>query len=90
MFERIRSDFWYELLNAPVTVVSALIIALMILGCTFAPIVAPHTPFDPGTISILDNNLPPSWLPGGDARYLLGTDLQGRDVREDAETVDQS
>jgi len=80
MFERVKSDFWYELLNAPVTVVSAIIIIAMVLGCTFAPIVAPHTPFDPGTISILDNNLPPAWMPGGDARFLLGTDLQGRDV----------
>ncbi|MFD0860501.1 ABC transporter permease [Roseovarius aquimarinus] len=80
MFERIRSDFWYELLNAPVTVVSAIIIASMVIGCSFAPIFAPHTPFDPGTISILDNNLPPAWLPASDPRFLLGTDLQGRDV----------
>ena len=80
MFERLRSDFWYELLNAPVTVVSAVIIAVMIIGCTFAPIIAPHTPFDPATISIMDNNMPPAWVDGADPRFLLGTDLQGRDV----------
>lgn len=80
MFERIRSDFWYELLNSPVTVVSGILIALMIVGCTFAPIFAPHTPFDPATISIMDNNLPPAWADGADPRFLLGTDLQGRDV----------
>lgn len=80
MFERIRSDFWYELVNSPVTVVSAIIIAVMIIGCTFAPVFAPHTPFDPATISIMDNNMPPAWADGADPRFLLGTDLQGRDV----------
>jgi peptide/nickel transport system permease protein len=80
MFDRIRSDFWYELLNSPVTIVSAIIIVLMIIGCTFAPIFAPHTPFDPATISIMDNNMPPAWAEGADPRFLLGTDLQGRDV----------
>lgn len=80
MFDRIRSDFWYELLNSPVTIVSAIIIVLMIIGCTFAPIFAPHTPFDPATISIMDNNMPPAWSDGADPRFLLGTDLQGRDV----------
>lgn len=80
MFQKIRSDFWYELLNAPVTLVSLAIIAVMVIGCTFAPVFAPHTPFDPATISILDNNLPPAWKTGSDPRFLLGTDLQGRDV----------
>lgn len=80
MLEKIRSDFWFELLNAPVTVVSSIIILVMIITCTFAPIFAPHTPFDPATISIMDNNLPPAWQTGSDPRFLLGTDLQGRDV----------
>ncbi|WP_306152418.1 ABC transporter permease [Roseovarius sp. MMSF_3281] len=80
MLERIRSDFWYELLNSPVTLASAIVIALMVIGCSFAPVFAPHTPFDPATISILDNNLPPAWAAGGDPRFLFGTDLQGRDV----------
>lgn len=80
MFEKIKSDFWYELLNSPVTVLSGIVIVLIVIGCTFAPIIAPHTPFDPSTISILDNNLPPAWQAGSDQSFLLGTDLQGRDV----------
>ena len=80
MLEKIRSDFWYELLNSPVTVISAVIIGMMVIGCTFAPVFAPHTPFDPATISIMDNNLPPAWQAGSDPKFLLGTDLQGRDV----------
>jgi peptide/nickel transport system permease protein len=80
MFEKIRSDFWYELINSPVTVVSLIVIVFMVTACAFAPVFAPHTPFDPATISILDNNLPPVWEQGSDPRFLLGTDLQGRDV----------
>ncbi len=80
MFEKIRSDFWYDLINSPVTVVSLIVIVLMVTACAFAPVFAPHTPFDPATISILDNNLPPVWEQGSDPRFLLGTDLQGRDV----------
>ena len=80
MLEKIRSDFWYELLNSPVTVVSSVIIVVIVIACTFAPVFAPHTPFDPATISIMDNNLPPVWEAGSDPRFLLGTDLQGRDV----------
>lgn len=80
MFEKTRSDFWYELVNSPVTIISSIVILSMVIACVFAPLIAPHTPFDPGTISILDNNLPPIWEKGADTRFLLGTDLQGRDV----------
>ena len=80
MLKTIKSDFWYAFLTAPVTVVSAVIIVSFVLACTFADLVAPHTPFDPATISIFDNNYPPAWDDRGDARFLLGTDNQGRDV----------
>lgn len=80
MLQNIKSDFWYELLTSPVTVVSAMIISGLVLACAFAPWIAPHTPFDPATISILDNNLPPAWEERSDPRFLLGTDMQGRDV----------
>lgn len=80
MLRRIESEFWYEFLSSPVTVASALIIVVLVLACIFAPWVAPHTPFEPSTISILDNNLPPAWADRSDPKFLLGTDMQGRDV----------
>lgn len=78
--DRIRSEFLYSFLGSPATVVSSLIIVVIVLACVFAPLVAPHTPFNPATISILDNNYPPAWSDKGDPRFLLGTDMQGRDV----------
>jgi len=77
---RIRSEFLYSFLGSPVTVASSLVIIVIVLACVFAPLVAPHTPFDPATISILDNNLPPAWSDKGNTRFLLGTDMQGRDI----------
>ena len=80
MLNRIRSEFWFQFLSSPVTVVSAIIIVVIVLACVFANWVAPHTPFDPATLSIMDNNLPPAWMSGSDPRFVLGTDIQGRDV----------
>ena len=44
------------------------------------PLIAPHSPFDLRTISIMDANLPPAWRADGDAKFPLGTDNQGRDI----------
>ena len=42
--------------------------------------IAPHDPYDLRQLSLLDSHNPPAWLQGGDRRFLLGTDDQGRDV----------
>lgn len=80
MLRSIRSDFWYAFLTSPITVISAALLLVMVVACAGAELIAPHTPFDPATISILDNHLPPAWAQGSDPRYVLGTDLQGRDL----------
>ena len=42
---------------------------------------APHTPFDPATLSLSDGLKPPVLLsPDGEWAFPLGTDDQGRDV----------
>ena len=74
------SDLWYSFTRSPLAVVSAVVVAVLVLAALFAPLVAPHNPFDPAQISILDSFLPPAWMEGGDPRFLLGTDDQGRDV----------
>src|SRR6476646_11709438 len=47
------------------------------LTAVFAPLIAPHDPNEQNLIATL---LPPAWLPGGEAEFLLGTDSLGRDV----------
>jgi peptide/nickel transport system permease protein len=53
------------------------IAGLLVGGALLAPWLAPHDPF---AGALADRLLPPSWLSGGDARYLLGTDVLGRDI----------
>ncbi|MCP5146262.1 MAG: ABC transporter permease [Gammaproteobacteria bacterium] len=53
------------------------IAAVMVACALLAPLLAPH---DPYVGMLADRLLPPSWLDGGDVRYLLGTDILGRDV----------
>jgi peptide/nickel transport system permease protein len=46
----------------------------------FANWIAPHNPFDLATLDLTDARLPPAWIEGGSAKYLFGTDDQGRDI----------
>ena len=59
---------------------SAAVALACIVCAVFAGWIAPHNPFDLATLELGDSMLPPSWMAGGTAKYLLGTDEQGRDV----------
>ena len=61
--------------------IGAAAVAFVCVFCAlFAGVVAPHNPFDLATLELSDSMLPPAWMEGGRAKYLLGTDEQGRDV----------
>ena len=73
-------DVAYSFRHSPVAI-GAAAIALLCLFCALcAGLVAPHSPFDLTTLVLTDARLPPVWEEGGVARYLLGTDDQGRDI----------
>jgi peptide/nickel transport system permease protein len=74
------SDIFYSFRRSPTTIVATIVTLVFVLGGVFAPVLAPHTPFIPSTIDINDAFKPPAWSEGGDWRYLLGTDNQGRDM----------
>lgn len=74
------SDVFHSFMKSPVTIVASIVTLLMILASVFAPLVAPHDPFDVATLNLMDSELPPAWEAEGDVRYLLGTDNLGRDV----------
>jgi peptide/nickel transport system permease protein len=73
-------DLWYSFRRSPVAQVSAALVLLCTFCALFAPWVAPHDPFNLATLELSDSHLPPSWQEGGDPRFLLGTDDQGRDM----------
>jgi peptide/nickel transport system permease protein len=74
------SDLWYHFTRSPVAMAAAAVTLGFLLVAALAPLLAPQNPFDVGALDISDSRLPPCWLAGGQLRYPLGTDSQGRDV----------
>ncbi|MBB3231455.1 ABC transporter permease [Halomonas stenophila] len=80
LYRFIDSDLFYSFRRSPVTIVASVVVVTLILAAILAPWIAPHDPFDVSTLSLLNSELPPAWVSGGDSAFLLGTDGQGRDV----------
>ena len=73
-------DVWHSFRSSPVAMVAAVVALVCVFCSAFAPWVAPHNPFDLASLELADARLPPAWADEGRARYLLGTDDQGRDI----------
>ena len=77
MSPRVLAGFAAE---RPGAAFAALLLAVVALASLLAPVIAPQDPFDLASFDLLDAELPPIWQQGSDARFLLGTDAQGRDL----------
>ena len=75
-----HSDVGYSFRQSPTAMLAALIAFVCVFCALFAGWVAPTNPFDLASLELSDGRLPPAWLEGGRAKYLLGTDDQGRDI----------
>ena len=73
-------DVWHSFRSSPMAIGAAAVALLCVFCALFAGVVAPHNPFDLATLELSDSMLPPAWMEGGRATYVLGTDEQGRDV----------
>ncbi|MFM8767942.1 MAG: ABC transporter permease subunit, partial [Rubrivivax sp.] len=71
-------DIWYSFRTSPVAIVAAVLAFICMFCALFAPWVSPHNPFDLASLELSDARLPPAWEADGRAKYLLGTDDQGR------------
>ncbi len=76
----LNSDMFYRFRTSYITVLATIATLLIIAAAFLAPVIAPHDPFDVSTLSLWNSELPPVWADGGDPRFLLGSDNQGRDV----------
>lgn len=74
------SDFVYSFRRTPAAVGSAIVLLMFVLLALFAPWLAPQNPFDPAALELINSRIPPAWLDGGQWRFPLGTDGQGRDL----------
>jgi peptide/nickel transport system permease protein len=73
-------DVWHSFRSSPMAIGGAVVATLIVFGALFAPWVMPHNPFDLATLELSDARMPPMWEEGGNAKYWLGTDGQGRDI----------
>jgi len=76
-----ESDLAWSFRRAPVAMISAFVVVLLVLSAIFAPLIAPHDPFNPATLNLMNGFTPPGVANAftGDF-FVLGTDDQGRDV----------
>lgn len=75
------SDFMWSFRRSPVAVASFLVTVLLVALAVFAPLVAPHDPFSPETLNLMNGFSPPMEPNAFTSEvFLLGTDDQGRDV----------
>ena len=75
------SDFAWNFRRSPVAMISLCVLSLLVLSAVFAPLIAPHNPFDPATLNLMNGfsrPMEPNAFTGDS--FLLGTDDQGRDV----------
>ena len=73
-------DVWHSFKQTPVAMAAAAIALVCLVGALGAPWIAPHNVLDLASLNLMDARLPPAWMAGGQARHLLGTDDQGRDI----------
>ncbi len=74
------NDLAASFLKSKTTVAAGLIAAILVLAALAAPLIAPTDPFNPAANFLIDALTPPRFAAGGDPRFLMGTDDQGRDL----------
>ena len=70
-------DFLRELWRQPSALLGAVLVMLFVLMAIFAPHISPH---DATRGNLRNQLIPPVWEEGGNPEFLLGTDVQGRDL----------
>jgi len=75
-----ESYLLYNFKRDRVAIISFIILAFLILIGVLAPIISPYNPYDAMNIDIMNAETPPAWVEDGDRDFLLGTDIQGRDL----------
>lgn len=80
-WNRLKESYMlHSFLRDPVALGSFIILVTLVFSAFAAPVIAPHNPYDSRTINVMDAQTPPSWTEGGSAKFLMGTDAQGRDI----------
>jgi len=77
LWRRNSLNFLRELWGQPSAMLGAVLVVLFVLMAIFAPQISPH---DPTRGKLREQLIPPVWEKGSNPEFLLGTDVQGRDL----------
>ena len=75
-FQRFVSEY----LESPVAAFALVLLGVIILLATLAPLITPQDPYDLGQVSVLDARMPPGTAGFDGYTFWLGTDGAGRDM----------
>lgn len=78
--EFLKSEFFYNYKRSPSAIIGTIIVVMVLLVAIFGPLFTVQNPYEMKGIELADAYKPPSWIEGGDSRFILGTDQQGRDI----------
>jgi peptide/nickel transport system permease protein len=81
VIENVRaSEMFHNYRRNPSAVAGSGILVFFLFVVAVGPALVAQNPYDVASLDLLDSYKPPAWMQGGDLRYLLGTDGQGRDI----------
>ncbi len=75
------TEIWHSYSRSPVIVTASVVFVMLVLGALLAPLISPYTPFDPGSLNLMNGFTKP--LSANEFTsdfFLLGADDQGRDI----------
>lgn len=75
-----KSYLLYSFRRDPIAIISFVVLVVLASISLLAPVIAPYNTHDTATFDLMDAETPPSWMEGGSETFLLGTDIQGRDL----------
>ncbi|ATX67486.1 ABC transporter permease [Roseinatronobacter bogoriensis] len=75
-----HSDLAWSFRTSKTALISSVLLAIMFAAAIFAPQLATQNPFNIAELELWNSELPPFWVEGGSRQFLLGTDVQARDV----------
>jgi peptide/nickel transport system permease protein len=80
-WQRFKSSYFlYSFLRDRTAMISFAVLVLFLIVGLAAPLVAPYNPWSAESIDIMNSEIPPRWMEDGEPGFLLGTDVQGRDM----------
>lgn len=74
------SDLWQSFRAHPSAMFAAALLLVLALTAMVAPWITPQDPYDLAALELWNSEIPPIWNAQGQWPFLLGTDVQGRDI----------